>query len=66
MTEKTIGLYPAPVVPGHCELKLLTRMTLSASVAYCGADSDEPVTGIAGPNPQKSESSGQSYESRFE
>lgn len=33
MTEKTIGLYPAPVVPDHRELKLLTRMNLRGSVA---------------------------------
>jgi hypothetical protein len=43
VTQKTIGLYPAPVLPAHCELKSLMRMNLSGSVACCGADGDEKL-----------------------
>lgn len=53
VTEKTIGLYPALVVPDHCEPKWLTYMNLSGFLASCGADGDEQLPGMRVGIPRK-------------
>jgi hypothetical protein len=61
VTEKTIGPYPAPVVPNHCEPKLLTYMNLTCFLASWGADGDEQLPGLRLGIPE-SENSGQRYQ----